>query len=164
MCQHVHKELQMYTFNQPQYTSPSYYDAMFPQLRRGGIPQPVQTIQQSMPQMQSLAYFVGSEAEMKNISPELNTMYIGINAKDKEIYVKRLTNDGLVDMEKYTLASTENKPKDKDAETIQTILAKVEAIENKIGAVDVTAVNTTSNVGGAAEQPNDGVVHTNDVG
>ena len=82
---------------------PSYPAGYYPQQAQQPMPvQPIQTIQQS-----AQVYFVEDPRSLDSIRPSLNVLYVGVNTKGKEIYVKQLTNDGTVATDKYVLA--ENK-------------------------------------------------------
>ena len=68
-----------------------------PQMQQQGMP--VQTIQQV--QKTAQFYSVENAEELDGIKPTLNVLYVGMNKKKKEIYVKQLTNDGLISVETY---------------------------------------------------------------
>ena len=58
---------------------------------------PIQSIQQV--QKTAQFYNVENAQELDGIKPALNVLYVGFNKKNKEIYVKQLTNDGLISLE-----------------------------------------------------------------
>lgn len=122
----------MYNFN------PYYGQPMMPQ------PTPVQSIQQV--QKTAQFYNVENAAELDGIKPTLNVLYVGFNKKAKEIYVKQLTNDGLISMETYGLA-TDKKQKTE----YETILERINSLETKLtkGIADVPN-NTTNDANGIA--------------
>ena len=65
-----------------------------------------------------------------------------INKKKKEIYVKQLTNDGLVSIETYSLADDK-----KEKSELETILEKINNIESKLlNKGDANVPNNTTNV------------------
>lgn len=115
-------------------------------------PMPVQSIQQV--QKSAQFYNVENAQELDGIKPTLNVLYVGFNKNKKEIYVKQLTNDGLISLETYNLADDK-----KEKSEFETILEKINNLENKLlskGVSDVpnNATNgttgiTTANVGQA---------------
>ena len=69
----------------------------------GYQPQPqVQPIQQYP---QSTCMFVNSANELNNFRVMPNTYYLGVNRDTKEIYVRKMNNDGNIEVETYTLKS-----------------------------------------------------------
>ena len=121
-----------------------YGQPMMPQIPQ---PLPVQTIQQ----VQKTAQFYNVEdvGELDGVKPTLNVLYVGFNKKKKEIYLKQLTNDGLISLETYELAGNKNEKSE-----FETILEKINNIESKLGGSNVpnntangTNGNATANVG-----------------
>lgn len=71
----------------------------------GYQPQPqMQPIQQYP---QSLCSFVKSIDELNNYRVMPNVYYIGVNRDNKEIYVRKMNNDGNIEVETYVLKSEE---------------------------------------------------------
>ena len=64
------------------------------------------------PQIQ--CFFVNSKDEAKNVQVQLNTIYIIINTPQKEIYMKKYNNDGLIDFITYKDETTIPKPEPKE--------------------------------------------------
>ena len=108
---------------------------------------PIQSIQQV--QKSAQFYTVENAQELDGIKPALNVLYVGFNKKKKEIYVKQLTNDGLVSLETYGLATDR-----KEKSEFETILEKINGLENKLlkGVADVP--NNTTNVTNGNENAN----------
>ena len=120
-----------------------YYTPQMPMMQQPSMP--VQSIQQIHKSAQF--YTVESIQELESIKPNLNVMYIGMNKKKKEIYVKQLTNDGLVSLETYGLADDK-----KEKSEFETILERINSLENKLinkGVADVPN-NTTNGTAGNA--------------
>lgn len=94
-----------------------------PQMQPQGIP--VQSIQQ----VQKTAQFYNVEdvGELDGVKPTLNVLYVGFNKKKKEIYLKQMTNDGLISLETYELAGNKNEKSE-----FETILEKINGLENKL--------------------------------
>ena len=105
---------------------------------------PVQTIQQV--QKTAQFYNVENPAELDGIKPTLNVIYVGFNKKGKKIYVKQLTNDGLISLETYELANDK-----KEKSELEAILEKINSLESKLtkGVADVPN-NTTNGTNGNA--------------
>lgn len=99
-------------------------------------PQTIQSLQQ---QPQAVCYFVRDGAEMANINLMPNIVYIGINSQAKELYLRRLSNDGNIEVETYKLESGKQEKND-----IQIILDRLNTIEAKLEARD--AGKSTANV------------------
>lgn len=123
-----------------------YGQPMMPQMPQA---LPVQTIQQ----VQKTAQFYNVEdvGELDGVKPTLNVLYVGFNKKKKEIYLKQLTNDGLISLETYELAGNK-----KEKSEFETILEKINRLENKLtkggsnvpnNAANGTNGNATANVG-----------------
>lgn len=100
--------------------------------------QPVQSIQQV--QKSAQFYTVESAQELDGIKPTLNVLYVGFNKKAKEIYVKQLTNDGLISVETYGLA-TDKKQKSE----YETILERINRLETKLTERIADVPNNTTN-------------------
>lgn len=117
----------------------SNYNPYMPQPTMPMQPAPMQqAIQQVQKSVQF--YSVESAQELDGIRPTLNVLYVGFNKNKKEIYVKQLTNDGLISVETYGLADNKKEKTD-----IETILEKINNIENRLmkGVADVP--NNTAN-------------------
>lgn len=122
-----------------------YFNGLFPQAT---------PIQQNIQQVQKSAQFynVDSAQDLDGIRPVLNMLYVGFNSKKKEIYVKQLTNDGLISVETYNLA--DNK---KERSDFEIILEKINNIENQITGKGVANVpNNTANDATGASNANIG--------
>ena len=100
--------------------------------------QPVQSIQQV--QKSAQFYTVENAGELDGIKPALNVLYVGFNKKAKEIYVKQLTNDGLISVETYGLA-TDKKQKSE----YETILERINSLETKLTERIADVPNNTTN-------------------
>ena len=114
----------------------------------GGQMPMMQPVQQAIQPIQKSAqlYSVENVQELDGIRPDLNVLYVGFNKNKKEIYVKKLTNDGLVSVETYGLA--DNK---KEKSEFEAILEKINNLENKLlkGVANVPN-NTTDGSNGNA--------------
>jgi len=89
-------------------------------------PQTIQNVAQTV-QPQLYSYFVKQAADLvtPNIMP--NTLYLGINQTDKEIYIRRMNNDGNIELETYALTSGK-----KEKSELQAIVERLDSIENKL--------------------------------
>ena len=86
-----------------------------------------QTIQNMNLQPQASCYFVKSANDLNGLNVMPNTFYLGINTDANEIYVRRMNNDGLVDIKTYTLQSEKKEKTD-----FQAIFDRLDGIEKKI--------------------------------
>lgn len=105
-------------------------------------PMPVQTIQPV--QKSAQFYTVENAQELDGIKPTLNVLYVGFNKNKKEIYVKQLTNDGLISVETYGLA--DNK---KEKSEFETILEKINIIERRLDNAQHNSNNDAENASGS---------------
>lgn len=95
-----------------------------------------QTIQSLHQQPQAVCYFVNGAPEMGNINLMPNIVYIGINSQGKELYLRKLNNDGTTSFETYKLESGKQEKND-----IQIILDRLNGIEEKLEAKNVGKSN-----------------------
>lgn len=119
--------------------------------------QPVQQ-QPMQPQMQAM--FVSKADDLKNFSIMPNVLYIGINQASKEIYVRQMNNDGITELNTYSLAS-ENKEKG----TLEKILERIDNLEMTLKGKNNgndKAVNGANASRKLSKSPSDGHVSTND--
>lgn len=124
---------------------------MWPNYNNQFMPQPCMPmqsvpVQQAIQQVQKSAQFytVDSAQELDGIRPTLNVLYVGFSKTKKEIYVKQLTNDGLVTVETYGLA--DNK---KEKSEFETILEKINIIERKLEDAKSNTNTSKQNVNGS---------------
>ena len=127
--------------------NPYFGQQMMPTMPSPSLP--VQSIQQA--QKSAQFYSVENAQELDGIRPALNVLYVGFNKKKKEIYVKQLTNDGLISLETYGLADDK-----KEKSEFETILEKINNLENKLLQKDDRNVtnNTTNDTAGNANVSN----------
>ena len=107
-------------YNQ-QYFNP-YFNSM-DQMRQ---PQVVQNVSRTI-QPQAYCYTVKSPADLTGINIMPNTFYIGINQDNKEIYMKKMNNDGNIEIETYSLFSEKKEKTD-----LQAIADRLESIEKRL--------------------------------
>ena len=86
-----------------------------------------QPIQNLSVQPQSQCYFVRSPNELSSINVMPNYYYLGINADANEIYVKRMNNDGLIELKTYSLLSEK-----KEKTEFQAVFDRLDNIEKKL--------------------------------
>ena len=130
-----------------------YGQPMMPQIPQGV---PIQSIQQV--QKSAQFYAVEDAQELDGIKPALNVLYVGFNKKKKEIYVKQLTNDGLVSVETYNLADDK-----KEKSELETILEKINNLERRLSN-DVTNASTEVRQRATAEPTTDATSQSNVAG
>lgn len=104
------------------YPNPNYNNYLAYQMQQQQ--QPIQTINT---QPQSQCYFVRSPSDLNNINVMPNTYYLGINTDSNEIYVRRMNNDGLIDVKTYSLHSEKKEKTD-----FQAVFERLDNIEKKL--------------------------------
>lgn len=62
--------------------------------------QPIQKIEKSN-DTQAFCYFVTTEEDMKSLKIVPDTYYVGLNTKAKEIYIRKMEEDGTTVLEKF---------------------------------------------------------------
>ena len=106
----------------PYYTPPYMQQA---------VAQPIQQIPQQHMEQRVISYFVESAEQLATINPMPNTIYLGINSRDGKIFMRRMNNDGLMEVKTYSLAAEQTKKPD-----IQEVLDRLAKIERKIGGTN----------------------------
>lgn len=64
-----------------------------------------------------------------------NTLYLGFNNRDGKIFMRRMNNDGLVELKTFSLQLDQTRKTD-----TQEILGRLEKIEKKLGVVNESNV------------------------
>ncbi len=101
--------------------------------------QPVQQLPQNQVETKVIAYFVDTAEQLSTINPMPNVIYLGINTKDSKIFMRRMNNDGLMELKTYSVVGEHTKKTD-----TQEILGRLAKIEKKLGVnngrniIDVT--------------------------
>lgn len=91
-----------------------------------GFQQPIQNVTQQV-QSQASCYFVKSPEELAGLNVMPNVFYLGINRDKKEVYIRRMNNDGNIEVENYSLATGKEEKTD-----LKKILDEIELIKKKI--------------------------------
>lgn len=78
-------------------------------------------------QVQVQPVFVGSIEEARSIQTVPNTIHVALNRGAKEVYTKRLNNDGIIEFEVYKVSSGE----DSRQNELDSIVKRLEALENR---------------------------------
>lgn len=89
-------------------------------------PQPIQNMVPTQPQ--ATCYFVTAPEDMNKINVMPDTVYLGINQKDKELYIRQLNNNGIVEFETYTKSAAVEEKND-----YKLILEQLTEINEKLG-------------------------------
>ena len=107
------------------YNNNPYLDAM------RGMPhgQPIRTL--TAQPTQSECFFAGSEADMDQINPMPNTVYVGLNKTKNEIYILQMANSGLTERSTYIKQSAKSEKPD-----MSKILERLSSIEEKMKGLD----------------------------
>lgn len=94
-------------------------------------PQPIQQLPQQHMEQRVVSYFVDSAEQLSTINPMPNVIYLGLNTHDHKIFMRRMNNDGLMEVRTYSIVNEQTKKTD-----TQEILSRLEAIEKKIGGTN----------------------------
>ncbi len=94
------------------------------QMPQMGRLQPIQSFEI---QPQFSCYMVKNENDLAGVNVMPNAVYIGLNADAKEIYLRKMNNDGKIEVESYVLKSAQ-----KEKTEVQAILERLYSIEQKI--------------------------------
>lgn len=99
--------------------------------------QTIQQIPQQHVEQKVVSYFVDRAEQLATINPMPNTIYLGINEKDSRIFMRRMNNDGLMEVKTFRLADEQTKKTD-----TQEILDRLANIEKRlnIGVIDESNV------------------------
>lgn len=106
-------------------------------------PQTIQNVSQTVsPQLYS--YFVKQAADLAtpNIMP--NTLYLGINSGQKEIYIRKMNNDGNIELETYVLSSGK-KEKSELQVFVERLDSRLDEIEKKLADLPTKAMKGKDN-------------------
>ena len=93
--------------------------------------QPIQQLPQQHMEQRVVSYFVDSAEQLSTLNPMPNIIYLGINTRDQKIFVRKMNNDGLMEIKTYSVVGEQTKKTD-----TQEILSRLEAIEKKIGVTN----------------------------
>lgn len=93
--------------------------------------QPIQQLPQQHMEQRVVSYFVDSAEQLSTLNPMPNIIYLGINNRDGKIFMRRMNNDGLVELKTFSLQLDQTKKTDS-----QEILSRLEAIEKKLGVAN----------------------------
>lgn len=122
---------------------------------------PSQKIQNlsSVMSTEAQCFYVNNPADMERIQPALNTLYIGVNTDKKEIYLRQMNNNGLIDFTTYKQLSGEQQKSE-----FSKILDRLDQLETSLkGKENVQYANgetANGNVikGNVTEPPADATV------
>ena len=95
-------------------------------------PQIIQNLSRQV-QPQAFCYFVKSPNDLTGINIMPNGYYMGINLDNKEIYLRKMNNDGNIELETYSLLSEKKEKTD-----FQAIFDRLDNIEKKISDISNT--------------------------
>ena len=89
-----------------------------------------------------LCYYVSNPKDMDKLQVNYGTLYIGINNDKKELYIRQMNSNGLIDVNTYVLQSGEQQ---KNEYTV--ILEKLDELTKGVGNVHNQSANGAVNVG-----------------
>lgn len=109
-------------------------------------------------------FYVSNAKDMEKVQPVLNVVYIGINSDKKEIYLRQMNNNGLIDFDTYTLQSGEQQKNDytKIIERIDQLENTMKGKENVIQSANGSISNENVSAGNVQQSPVDATVQSND--
>ena len=90
-------------------------------------PYGVQPIQNITQQSQAMCFFVKTPNDLVRSDIMPNVFYLGINRDNKEIYVRRMNNDGNIEVETYQLSDGKEEKTD-----LKKIADRLDIIEKKL--------------------------------
>lgn len=96
--------------------------------------QPIQQLPQHV-DPRVISYFVDTAEQLSTINPMPNTLYLGINTRDGKIFMRRMNNDGLVEVKTFSLQLDQTRKTD-----TQEILDRITKIEKKLGVTNESNV------------------------
>lgn len=105
-------------------------------------------------------FYVAGPRDMEKIQPALNVVYIGINSDKKEVYIRQMNNNGLIDFDTYTLQSGEQQKNDytKIIERIDQLENTMKGKENVIQSANGSISNENVSAGNVQQSPVDATV------
>ena len=98
------------------------------------VAQPIQQLPQHV-DPRVISYFVDTAEQLSTINPMPNTLYLGINNRDGKIFMRRMNNDGLVEVKTFSLQLDQTRKTD-----TQEILDRITKIEKKLGVINESNV------------------------
>lgn len=117
--------------------------------------QTIQTIQPVQAQVQTL--FVNGAADLEKMQLMPNVYYIGINQNTNEVYIRRMNNDGITELNTYTMTNGKQVKSE-----LQTVLDKLDEINASMKGLNnernVGTVNEYGNVGNVKQPAGNGSV------
>lgn len=117
--------------------------------------QTIQTIQPAQAQVQTL--FVNGAADLEKMQLMPNVYYIGINQNTNEVYIRRMNNDGITELNTYTMTNGKQVKSE-----LQTVLDKLDEINASMKGLsnerNVGTVNEYGNVGNVKQPAGNGSV------
>lgn len=91
-----------------------------------GFQQPIQNVTQQT-QSQASCFFVKSPEELAGLNIMPNVFYLGINRDKKEVYIRRMNNDGNIEVENYSLSVGKEEKTE-----LKKILEEIDIIKKKL--------------------------------
>lgn len=70
--------------------------------------------------------YIESPEQLSSLPPVPNTVYLGLNLKDGKIFVRRMNNDGLMEVKTFSVVTEQTKKTE-----MQEILDRISKIESK---------------------------------
>lgn len=96
---------------------------------------------------------IESPEQLSTLPPIPNTIYLGVNLKDGKIFMRRMNNDGLVDVKTFSVTTEQTKKT--DVGEILDRLTKIESNQSNIQMIAERMAKLEKKIGGKHESTND---------
>ena len=124
-----------------------YMQQMAQQVQQMPVPMPrIEERIISYPNIESLE-------QLSGLPPIPNTIYLGVNLKDGKIFMRRMNNDGLVEVKTFSVTTEQTKKT--DVQEILDRLSKIESKQPDIQGIMDHISKLEKKIGGRRESTND---------
>lgn len=150
------------------YSTNQYVQQMMQQMAQQpqSVPMPLQPVKE-----QIISYpGIDSPEQLSTLPPVPNTIYLGVNLKDGKIYMRRMNNDGLMDVKTFSVTTEQTKKTDVgeildrltkiesnqiDTQSIMDHISKLESHQSDVRAIADRMAKLEKKIGGKHESTND---------
>ena len=130
------------------------------------MPVPLQRIEERIISYNNIE----SPEQLSTLPPVPNTIYLGVNLRDGKIFMRRMNNDGLVDVKTFSVTTEHTKKTDvgeildrlskiesnqSNVQTIMEHISKLESAQTNIQAIADRMAKLEKKIGGKHESTND---------
>ncbi len=150
------------------YSTNQYVQQMMQQMAQQpqSVPMPLQHVKE-----QIISYpGIDSPEQLSTLPPVPNTIYLGLNLRDGKIYMRRMNNDGLMDVKTFSVTTEQTKKTDNaeildrltkiesnqiDIQSIMDQISKLKSSQTNIQAIADRMAKLEKKIGGKHESTND---------